>query len=406
MIHILIVTQYFFPETFRINDIAKEWVNMGYKVTVVTGIPNYPQGIYYEGYGKHEKRREEWNGIDIIRLPIRPRMKGAFNLARNYFSFVVEGRKWIRHSDVKADVVFTFEVSPMTQALVGVWYSKRNNVRHILYVTDLWPENVEYLAGIHNKAILAGIQTMVDYIYKRSYKILTSSNSFISAIKKRGISEDKLEFWPYYAEDFYRPIENVSVKEIPKDDVVNLIFAGNIGYSQGLDILPKVAKGMKNKNIYVRFNIIGEGRYLPDLKAEINNENVEDFFNFIDRKPAEQIPYYMAACDASVITLAKSNVFSITIPSKTQSCMACGRPIFVSADGEVQEIIKEAKAGFVSGAGDVAGFIENIILFSRMSEKDREEFGRNALDYSKKHYDRSILLNRVQELIEEAVKNV
>lgn len=400
MVHILIVSQYFFPESFRINDIAKELVKKGNKVTVVTGIPNYPQGIYYEGYSTQEKRYEEWEGIDIIRLPIRPRLKGAVNLARNYFSFVTEGRKWIRHSNLKSDVVFTFEVSPMTQALVGIWYSKKYRLRHILYVTDLWPENVEYLAGIHNKIILGGIQIMVDYIYKRSSIILTSSNSFIKAIEKRGVSKDKIIFWPYYAEEFYKPIESVNLQEIPNDGFINIVFAGNIGYSQGLNILPKVAKRLKKQNIFVRINIIGDGRYMPVLRAEIKDAFVEEYFNFIDRKPPEQIPYYVAACDATIITLAKSEVFSITIPSKTQSCLACGRPVFVSADGEVQEIVKKAKAGFVSDAGDVVGLAENIISFSKMSKMERDGYGKNAFDYSKKYFNKSVLINRLQELIE------
>ena len=112
MKHILVVSQYFYPETFRINDIASEWVKRGYKVTVLTGIPNYPQGEYYDGYSKTDRTREDWNGVEIIRLPIEPRKTGAKALVRNYLSFVKQGRKWVKKTDVKADVVFTFEVSP------------------------------------------------------------------------------------------------------------------------------------------------------------------------------------------------------------------------------------------------------------------------------------------------------
>lgn len=395
--HILVVSQYFYPENFRINDIATEWVKRGYKVTVLTGIPNYPQGEYFEGYSKTENRKEIWNGIRIIRLPIEPRKKGSMNLIRNYLSFVKCGRRWIRKTKVKADVVFTFEVSPMTQALVSVWYSKRNKIPHILYVTDLWPENVEIITGIHNKLFVGTIQLMVDYIYRHSKRILTCSNSFINAIAKRGVQENKIEFWPQYAESFYKPVER-KTNEIPDDDVLNLVFAGNIGFAQGLNLLPQAAKKLKEEKIIVRFNLIGDGRYLTELKKSVTNIHVEEYFNFIEQKPAELIPDYLAKGDALLITLAKSEVFAITIPAKTQSCLACGRPILVSADGEVQSIIKSAKAGLVSNAEDVNGFVQNIKSLMNMTDKERELMAENALNYSRESFDKERLLNRMDEI--------
>ena len=398
--HILVISQYFHPEQFRINDICTEWVKRGYKVTVLTGIPNYPQGRYYEGYNKTEKTRESWNGIDIIRLPIEARGEGSFGLINNYFSFVAEGLKWVRSASVKADIVFTYEVSPMTQALVGVRFAKKHNIPHLLYVTDLWPENVEIITGIHNRLFIGPIQLMVDYIYKNSARILTSSNSFISAIEKRGIPRNRIEFWPQYAEDFYKPVECPKAEEIPQDGKFNLVFAGNIGFAQGLVILPKAAKKLKDKDIYVRFNIIGVGRYLPELKNEVSEQGVGSYFNFIDRKPAEEIPGYLAAADALLITLSKSEVFSITIPAKTQSCMACGKPILVSADGEVQDIILSAHAGLVSASEDVDGLADNIIKMMKCSHEELRAYSNNALEYYNGHFNKENLLSRMDEIID------
>ncbi len=406
MKHILVVSQYFHPESFRINDIATEWVRRGYKVTVLTGIPNYPQGEYYEGYSKTERTHENWNGMEIIRLPIEPRKTGSIGLIKNYISFVTSGRKWIKKTDLKADVVFTYEVSPMTQALVSTWFAKKQKIPHIFYVTDLWPENVEIITGIHNKFFLGAIQKMADYLYKKSARILTSSRSFIEAIKKRKIPGEKIEFWPHYAEDFYKPTERISETEIPEDGIINLIFAGNIGFAQGLGILPQAAHLLKEEGKIVRFNIIGDGRYKSELRKAIDELNVGEFFNFIDRKPAEKIPAYLAAADALLITLSRSEVFSITIPAKTQSCLACGRPILVSADGEVQEIIKAADAGLVSAAEDVSGFVENIKQLVNMSQEEREKMGQNALQYSKEHFNKEVLLNRIDEIIEKETSNV
>src|SRR5699024_7818619 len=152
--HILVISQYFYPEQFRINDICSEWVKKGYKVTVITGIPNYPQGKSYKGYGFFKKNREKYNGIEIIRITLIPRGNSAIMLSLNYLSFVITGFFWSLFTKVKADAVFIFEVSPMTQALPGVWYSKRKGVPCYLYVQDLWPENVEIITGITNKRVI------------------------------------------------------------------------------------------------------------------------------------------------------------------------------------------------------------------------------------------------------------
>lgn len=395
--HILVIAQYFYPEQFRINDICTEWVKRGYKVTVLTGIPNYPQGKYYNGYGLFKRRKEIYNGIEIIRIPLIPRGNNAIMLALNYFSFVVSGLFWTVFTKIKADYVFIYEVSPMTQALPGVWYAKKRNIPCYLYVTDLWPENVEIVAGIKNKRILNAIGVMVDYIYKRSDRIFTSSKSFIDAINDRGVELDKLEFWPQYAEDFYIPIDkaSTSINEVPQDDTFNIIFAGNIGVAQGLSILPKTAYILKENGTKVRFNIVGEGRFKDTLINMVKEFNVSEMFNFIEKQPASMIPEFMAVSDASLISLSKSKVFSITLPAKTQSCLACGIPIIVSADGEIQEVIKKAKAGLCSGAGDVEMLANNIHRLVSMSPNERKQMAQNGLEYYKSNFGKNTLLNRM-----------
>ncbi|WP_333673703.1 glycosyltransferase family 4 protein [Streptococcus parasuis] len=397
--HILVIAQYFYPEQFRINDICTEWVKRGYKVTVVTGIPNYPQGKYYDGYGLFKKRKETYNGMDIIRIPLIPRGNNAIMLALNYLSFVVSGFFWKMFTNIKADYVFIFEVSPMTQALPGVWYAKKMKIPCYLYVTDLWPENVEIVAGITNKKILNAIGVMVDYIYKRCDRIFTSSESFIQAIVDRGTKREKLEFWPQYAEDYYKPVDkgNANIPEIPNDDIFNIIFAGNIGFAQGLDVLPEAAKILKETNIKVRFNIVGDGRFKETLKAKVEESQVTDYFNFIDKQPATRIPEFMAVSDATLISLSKSKVFSITLPAKTQSCLACGVPVIVSADGEIQDVINKADAGVCSDAGDAKGLAENINKLVNMSAEKHKDMAQNAVDYYQKYFDKETLLDRMDQ---------
>lgn len=392
--HILVVTQYFYPEQFRINDICTEWVKRGYKVTVLTGIPNYPQGKFYNGYGLFKNRRETYNGIDIIRIPLIPRGNNSIMLVLNYLSFVVSGFFWKVFTKVKADFVFIFEVSPMTQALPGVWYAKKRKIPCYLYVQDLWPENVEIITGIKNKQIIGAIGKMVDYIYKRCTKIFTTSKSFIESIEKRNVPREKIEYWPQYAEDFYRPLKKKSIEEIPNDGAFNIIFAGNIGNAQGLDILPKVAVLIKERQLErkIRFNIVGDGRYKETLIDTVNSSNVEEMFNFIPKQPANKIPEFMAACDSALLCLTDNPLFAMTIPAKLQSYMACGMPIVASVEGEASQIIKESQSGLSGPAGDVQKLCDNIIRLSSMTRNELAQLGINARNYYDKNFNKSELL--------------
>lgn len=394
--HILVIAQYFYPEQFRINDICTEWVKRGYKVTVVTGIPNYPQGKYYEGYGLFKKRKETYNGIDIIRIPLIPRGNNSIMLTFNYLSFVVSGFFWKAFTKIKADYVFIFEVSPMTQALPGVWYAKKRKIPCYLYVQDLWPENVEIITGIKNKKFIGSIGKMVDYIYKRCTRIFTTSESFVESIHNRGVPLDKIEYWPQYAEDFYIPLEEMSILEIPKDDAFNIIFAGNIGFSQGLDTLPKAAeiiKAKSDKNI--RLNIVGDGRYKNEFVNIVNTKGLEDMFNFIPKQPATRIPEFMAASDAAFLSLTDSPLFAMTIPAKLQSYMACGIPNIASAAGETAKIIKESNSGLCGRPGNAEELADNIMKLSSKSREELEILGDNARKYYDSHFNKTILLDKM-----------
>ena len=192
--HILVVSQYFYPETFRINDMCQEWVKRGYKVTVVTGIPNYPMGKTFEGYGFTKKRHEIWNSIEIYRIPLIPRGSGAVGMIANYLSFMTSGIIAGKTKRINADLVFSFEVSPMTQVVTGISFAKRLHVPHYLYVQDLWPENVITVTGINSPLVIKPIDRLVDYVYKNSNEIFATSPSFVRAIcnRKRPVDERKL----------------------------------------------------------------------------------------------------------------------------------------------------------------------------------------------------------------------
>jgi glycosyltransferase involved in cell wall biosynthesis len=395
--HILVVSQYFYPEPFRINDMCLEWVKRGYKVTVLTGIPNYPEGKFYPGYSWSKRRKETWNGVEIIRIPLFARGKGSVRLALNYASFVVSGFFWKLFTKIKADLVFSFEVSPMTQVLVGCWYAKRRKVPHYLYVQDLWPENVEIVTGIHSKAILGPIGKMVNRIYKKTDFIFATSESFVTEIQKRVFENpEKVKFWPQYAEEFYVPTEQ-RIPELTAEGAFKIVFTGNIGQAQGLGILPRAAQILKEKGVLAKFVVVGDGREKEALLREIEDRDVSDRFLMIDRRPAEEIPAYLCSCQAAFVSFMDNPLFANTIPAKLQSYMACGMPIIAAATGETQRIVEDAQCGVCCKIGDAEDLASTVTLF--MARTDIEALGRNARAYSEAHFDKTCLMDEMDEYI-------
>lgn len=402
MKHILLISQYFYPEPFRVNDMAAEWVKRGYKVTVLTGIPNYPMGKFYDGYDYRHKRRECWNGVDIIRIPLIPRgnsrnkLLNAAGMAANYLSFIVSGRGWVKKNNVKVDLVFTVEVSPMTQALIGTWYKKRYHVPAYLYVQDLWPENVVTVTGIQSKAVIGPINRMVNKIYRETDEIFTTSPSFVKAIvnRKTKVDRKKVHYWPQYAEEFYRPMPRQNIDGIPDDGSFKIAFTGNIGTAQGLGILPETARLLKTEN--VKFIIVGDGRFLPELERQIEKRRVREKFILLPRVPASRIPEILSACNAGFISFAQTPLWEMTIPAKLQSYMACGKAIIASASGETKRIIQEAECGVCCEIGNAQALADGI---RELIRADCQDMGRKARKYFRENFDKKKLMDQMERFI-------
>ena len=393
---ILIVAQYFYPESFRINDIATEWVKRGNKVTVLTGIPNYPMGKFFPGYSWTKKRTEQWNGINIIRIPLIARGHSSIGMVLNYYSFVISGWFWNRFNSIKADIVFSYETSPMTQVKVGCGYAKKHKVPHFLYVQDLWPENVETVTGIHNRLIIGPIDRMVDKIYKQVDKIFVTSPSFVDAVvnRKNPVDPQKVFYWPQYAEEFYRPIENKGYEGIPDDNSLKIAFTGNIGTAQGLDILPQTAKLMKDDN--VRFVIVGDGRYQVEFEKHIDECGVRDKFILLPRVQSTLVPEILSACDAGFISFNKTPLWEMTILAKLQSYMACGKPIIASASGETKRIIEESQCGICTEIGNAQALADGI---KKIMTMDRVQMSCNARKYFESHFDKKKLMDEMDNYL-------
>jgi glycosyltransferase involved in cell wall biosynthesis len=398
--HILIVCMHFHPVQFRVNDIALDLINRGYKVTVVTGIPNYPQGSFNKGYGYFRKRRENYMGIDIIRIPVFPRGNNSISLILNYISFQFFGYFFQLFTRIKADHVFIYGTSPLLKALTGLRYARKRKIPSTLYVMDLWPDSVKYAGNIHNKYIINYLTKVMTKIYNMSTRILVSSLSYKDEITKLGISTDKIEFWPQYAEDIFQDNSKTNVQtEIIKDGKLNLVFAGTIAVAQGLDILVDTAKLLKKDKLPVRFNVIGDGRAKESLISNVKSNDVSDYFLFIDRKPVTEIPFYFNDSDGALLTLLDTPIWEKTIPAKLQSYMAYGIPVIASANGEVKRIIDECNCGFVSPAGNALELKESIVKLYHLDLDKRLIMCEHARAYSNKHFDKKLLMNKLEKII-------
>lgn len=388
---ILIISQYFYPEPFRINDLALEMQKNGFDVTVLTGLPNYPKGEYFEGYSKNKNCDEVWNGIPIYRCKLEARKKGSINLIKNYVSFVREANKKLKDiQKVNFDLIYVFEVSPMTVALPAIKLKKKKNIPLIMNVQDLWPENIIAVTGIDNQCIIKPIERMVKYIYRNCDLILAASKSFIPNIQKYLTDdEDKVQFWPQYSivskED---PIKNLFNKQ-----EFNIVFTGNIGKAQGLDLVIEAA--IRLKNTPIKWHLVGDGREEKVLKQLVHENNLDKTIIFHGRKPESKIPQYLANANAALLILKPDPVFEMTLPAKLQTYMACGIPIIGCVRGESKRIINESKAGVVSQDISAQGLIDACKEMLNKSNHEYEVLKCNSLKYGVNNFNKDKLLNEL-----------
>lgn len=371
---------------------AFEWVKRGYKVTAVTGTPNYPTGKFFPGYSWFKHTKDNINGVEIFRIPLIAPGHNKLGLILNYFSFPFFGFWWQLFSKIKADEVFMFETSPMNQCMVGVRFARRHKIPCYLYVQDLWPENVEMITGIHSPIVIKPIERMVRKIYKGCTHIWGTSPSFVDSIRKYvdESEHDKVSFWPQYAEEFYQPL--------PKKEHqgFNVIFTGNIGQAQGLEILPVAAKILKEQGKKdICFTIVGDGRARKSFEAAITENGVWHMFEFVGRVSPEEVPAQLAKGDAAFISFADDELFAKTIPAKLQSYMACAMPIIASAKGETARIISEADCGMCSDIGDAKELAENICKMAALPKERLIEMSENAKIYNEKHFNKKQLMDQM-----------
>lgn len=396
---ILIVSQYFYPEEFKINDLAREFVSRGHQVTVLTGKPNYPKGVYFDGYQYDGVVKEDYHGVEVIRVPLRKRgAGGGKNLALNYLSYVINANRYIRNNRMKFDAILVYEISPITQAYPALYCKKKYGGKVLLWVQDLWPESVTAAGGVTNKFVLGVLDRMVKRIYQKCDVLMVQSDGFKESILSKGDFVSKIVYAPNWAEDLYLEKKLVNEEDIKAmmPDGFLVMFAGNVGNAQDVDSIIKAANETR---VYpeIRWVIVGDGRARETVEAQAKELGLSDTVYFLGRHPMAEMPTFFSFADVMIVSLRDEYIFSLTVPAKTQSYMASGKPIVSMLNGEGNRIVDEAHCGLTAPSGDYRKLAENVIAMFKMNKEEREQMGKNGLEYYLTHFDKKTVVDNIIE---------
>lgn len=406
---ILLISQYFWPEEFRINELAAMMAERGHQITVLTGIPNYPGGRYFPGYGCLRQKKQRYKGIDIVRVPLISRGKGGhIRLALNYLSFALTG---CLLGPIKCrdgyDAVFVYEPSPITVGLPAIVMKRFKSAPILFWVQDLWPESLVATGSVHSNVILKIVDVLVRFIYARCDRILVQSRSFVDAIVRLGVEPSKIEYFPNSAEAIFDNARG-SLTEIPDvqfPEGFRIMFAGNIGAAQDFETILKTAELLREQED-IHFVIVGDGRMLPWVREQLDIRGLARTVHLLGRHPLKSMPAFYARADVMLVTLRKDPIFALTIPAKVQSYLACSRPIVAALDGEGARVVEESGAGLVCPAEDPQSLAKTILTVYNMKREEREEMALRGRTYFENNFKSDILLHRLIKWLVELTGKV
>jgi len=395
---ILILSQYFWPENFKINNIS-EHLSKNHYVEVLTSIPNYPYGNVFKNFRKKPNNFNFYKKIKIYRVPQITRGKGSVTrLCLNYISFFITSFLKSFFLKKKYDLVFVFATSPIFVVLVGIFISKLNKSKTIIWVLDLWPEILKELKIIKSLLIIRIIKKIVKYVYLKSDIILAQSSSFRKIIKKELPANEKRKvfLFPSWADD----IKIAAKKKSSKKNFLSILYVGNIGQAQNLENLI-FATLMIKSHVKLKWTIIGDGRKKEDFVSLVNKYSLQKYFNILPFINYKYLRKYFYSCDCCYLSLKAGKFLNSTIPAKLQTYMSIGKPILASISGEGKNIIKKANCGLVAPPNNYKLLAKNIMDLAQMSEEKLKKFGIN----SKLFYDNNFTQEKVLKRLDKIINN-
>jgi len=404
-VRLLVVSQYFWPENFRVNDLVAELGRRGHHVTVLTGLPNYPEGKISPEFRREPRRFASYEGADVVRVPILTRGRGGRRLALNYLSFVLSGSTlgvW-RLRGRHFDAIFVFQPSPITACLPAILIGRLKSAPVLLWVLDLWPETLAAVGAVRAKWLLALVGRMVAFIYRRCALVLAQSRAFEPNIASYSGDVSRIRYFPGWAEPlFHGSLE--SVEPAPEvrayQDTFNVVFAGNIGEAQDFPAILNAADRLRQR-ADIRWLIVGDGRAAEWVRSEIRRRALDDSVRMLGRHPIERMPTFFRAASALLVTLKRDPVFAMTIPGKVQTYLATGLPVIGMLDGEGSRVIEQSGAGLVCPSGDGAALADRVVRLASLAPGERAAMGARGLEYSRRAFDRDRLLTQLEEWMGE-----
>lgn len=403
---VLIVSQYFWPESFRINDLAAGLVERGHEVTVLTGIPNYPGGRFFDGYGLFRRRREDFNGVRVLRVPLVPRGgAGGVRLGANYLSFALSASvlaPLAARGDF--DVVFVYEPSPITVGIPALVLKRTKRAPVLFWVQDLWPESLSATGAVRSPLILRAVERLVRRIYRGSDLILVQSEAFAPSVARLAGGAERIRYFPNTAEAFYRPLPREAADGVPPlPDGFRVMLAGNMGAAQDFGTVLGAAERLRDRPD-VHWLLVGAGRMRSWVEAQVAARGLEGTVHLLGAYPPERMPAFFAHADVLLASLARDPIFAATIPGKVQSYMACARPIIAALDGEGARVVEESGAGMACPSSDPAALADRVRAMADLPEAERARMGERGRAYFLEHFERERLLDRLNGWLEEVVR--
>ncbi|MDG4476050.1 glycosyltransferase family 4 protein [Thiovibrio frasassiensis] len=392
---VLIVSQYFYPENFSINDVAGTLLEKGIEVEVLTGKPNYPCGEIFAGYRAWGCQQDTHRGININRIPILPRGRGGWWLALNYLSFILAGllfAPWMLRKK-RFDVIFIYAPSPILQAIPAIFLGWLKRCPVVLWVQDLWPESLSATGYVRNRAVLKLVERVVRFIYRHVDLLLVQSRAFEGPVCALA-SGTPIEYCPNSVGDTFAisaTNETPSVEGLGEG--FSVMFAGNIGAAQAVGVIVEAASFLR-EYVDIHFVVLGDGSSRESMLKEVRQRGLTNL-HLPGRFPVETMPGFMQKASVLLVTLADQPIFAATVPNKVQAYMAAGKPIIACLNGEGARLVVEAKAGLAIPAEDSMALADAILYLYKHSPEERAKMGENGRRYYQEHFAHDRLIDQL-----------
>ena len=398
---ILVVTQHFWPENFRINDIVEGFLQDGIAVDVLCGLPNYPKGEWFPGYSAAGPFEEEWHGARLYRCKEVPRRGNtSVNIFLNYVSWPWYAAHALHRLPGGYDAVFCFNTSPVLMCWPAIRYAKKRHIPFTNYVLDIWPENLYSVLNVKNKALRAIAQGVSNALYKKADRLIAMSEPLQQRLCQRtGMPPQKIAVIPQYCEDFYAVPQPDAALQAQFGGRFNLVFTGTFTPAQSLETVITAVQDARSRGAdMLHLLLVGDGMSRAALEAKVKELHAEDAVTFYGSVPATDIPKFTALADALIVCLSDSPDLGLTVPAKVASYMAAGKPVLASMDGAGNAAVAAA-GGLSSPACDAAALADNLLALTRMDAAQRAAMGQSAKEYYLAHYRRSELLRKLEHFI-------